>query len=87
MDRFWKKRGDSLYMCYIETDDVAGMEERLQAANLRYSPGEGRPDGTNIFIHPQTLFGMLMGVSKTNYGWLWSGRPDLAGGGPGAAVH
>ncbi len=87
MDRFWQKRGDSLYMCYIETDDVTAMEQRLQAANLRYAPGEGRPDGTNIFIHPQTLFGMLMGVSKTNYGWLWSGRPDLAGAGPGDAVH
>jgi catechol 2,3-dioxygenase-like lactoylglutathione lyase family enzyme len=87
MDRFWQKRGDSLYMCYIETDDVKALEARLQASNLRYAPGEGRPDGTNIFIHPQTLFGMLMGVSKTNYGWLWSGRPELAGAGPGDAVH
>ncbi len=87
MDRFWQKRGDSLYMCYIEADDVKAIEARLQANNLRYAPGEGRPDGTNIFIHPQTLFGMLMGVSKTNYGWLWSGRPDLAGAGPGDAVH
>ncbi|PWB71915.1 MAG: hypothetical protein C3F15_11860 [Holophagae bacterium] len=87
MDRFWQKRGDSLYMCYIETDDVTAMEARLQSANLRYAPGEGRPDGTNIFIHPQTLFGMLMGVSKTDYGWLWSGRPELAGAGPGDAAH
>jgi len=87
MDRFWQKRGDSLYMCYIETDDVKAMEARLQANNLRYALGEGRPDGTNIFIHPQTLFGMLMGVSRTNYGWLWSGRPGLAGAGPGDATH
>jgi catechol 2,3-dioxygenase-like lactoylglutathione lyase family enzyme len=85
MDRFWRKRGDSLYMCYIETDDVTALEARLQAANLRYSPGEGRPDGTNIFIHPQALFGMLMGVSKTMYGWTWSGRPDLAGAPAGTA--
>lgn len=79
MDRFWRKRGDSLYMCYIETDDVKALEARLQELNLRYAPGEGRPDGTNIFIHPQTLFGMLMGVSKTMYGWAWSGHPELAG--------
>ncbi len=79
MDRFYQKRGNSLYMCYIETDDVKAMEARLQELNLRYSPGEGRPDGTNIFIHPQTLFGMLMGVSKTKYGWAWSGHPELAG--------
>ena len=85
MDRFYRKRGNSLYMCYIETDDVKALEARLEAANLRYAPGEGRPDGTNIFIHPQTLFGMLMGVSKTNYGWAWSGRPELAGAEVGTA--
>ena len=85
MDRFYRKRGDSLYMCYIETDDVHALEARLQANNLRYSPGEGRPDGTNIFIHPQTLFGMLMGVSKTMYGWAWSGHPELAGAPVGTA--
>ena len=45
----------------------------------RAPPGEGRPDGTNLFIHPQALFGMLMGVSKTMYGWAWSGHPELAG--------
>lgn len=85
MDRFWRKRCDGLYMCYIELDDVKAMEARLEALNLRYAPGEGRPDGTNIFIHPQTLFGMLMGVSKTKYGWAWSGHPELAGAPVGTA--
>ena len=87
MDRFYRKRSDSLYMCYIETDDVTAMQRRLEANNLRYAPGEGRPDGTNIFIHPQTLFGMLMGVSKTMYGWAWSGRPELAGAFLGTPSH
>ncbi len=87
MDRFYRKRSDSLYMCYIETDDVTAMQRRLEANNLRYAPGEGRPDGTNIFIHPQTLFGMLMGVSKTMYGWAWSGRPELAGAPLGTPSH
>lgn len=85
MDRFFQRRGDSLYMCYIETDDVHALEARLQANNLRYAPGEGRPDGTNMFIHPQALFGMLMGVSKTMYGWAWSGHPELAGAPVGTA--
>lgn len=85
MDRFYRKRGNSLYMCYIETDDVNALAARLEANNLRYSAGEGRPDGTNIFIHPQSLFGMLMGVSKTMYGWAWSGHPELAGAPLGTA--
>jgi catechol 2,3-dioxygenase-like lactoylglutathione lyase family enzyme len=79
MDRFYQRRGPSLYMCYLETDDVPMLEARLQARGLPYSPGEGRPPGTNIFIHPKALFGMLVGVSKTDFAWLWSGRPDLSG--------
>ncbi len=87
MDRFYCKRGPSLYMCYIETDDVNALATRLEANNLRYAAGEGRPDGTNIFIHPQALFGMLMGVSKTMYGWAWSGHPELAGAPVGEGTH
>lgn len=87
MDRFYRKRGPSLYMCYIETDDVDALAARLEANNLRYAPGENRPPGTNIFIHPQALFGMLMGVSKTKYGWAWSGHPELAGAPLGDGTH
>ena len=87
MDRFYRKRGNGLYMCYIELDDVPALEQRLQAANLRYAPGENRPEGTNIFIHPSALFGMLMGVSRTKYGWAWSGHPELAGAPAGEGAH
>lgn len=79
MDRFFRRRGPSLYMCYLETDDVPMLEARLEALNLPWAPAEGRPPGTNLFIHPKALFGMLVGVSKTNFAWLWSGRPDLSG--------
>ena len=30
-------------------------------------------------MRQQSIEGMLMGVSRTNYAWVWSGRPDLAG--------
>ena len=79
MDRFYKKRGPSLYMCYVETDDVPALAQRLRDANARFSDSEDRPPETGLFIHPSTLYGMLMGVSRTNYAWVWSGRPELAG--------
>jgi catechol 2,3-dioxygenase-like lactoylglutathione lyase family enzyme len=81
MDRFYQRRGPSLYMCYIETDDVAGLAGRLRNNHLRFSDSEDRPPETGLFIHPSGLFGMLMGVSRTNYAWVWSGRPELAGEG------
>jgi len=86
MHRFYQKRGPALYMCYIETDDVMRLAARLKAKGLRFAHSEdGAPDA-GLFIHPSGLFGMLMGASRTNFAWMWSGRPELAG--PGAAeVH
>ena len=31
MGRFKAKRGESLYMCYVETPDVKAIAERLEA--------------------------------------------------------
>ncbi|MGE5596303.1 MAG: VOC family protein [Hyphomicrobiales bacterium] len=81
MDRFFRRRGPSLYMCYIETDDVAGLAERLRARGARFAQSEDRPADAGLFIHPTALHGMLMGVSRTNYAWVWSGHPELAGAG------
>ncbi|MEO9255976.1 MAG: VOC family protein [Tepidiformaceae bacterium] len=85
MDRFYQKRGPSLYMCYIEVEDVMALAGRIESQSLRYNLSAGQPEGTGLFIHPSALFGMLMGVSKTNYAWSWSGHPELAG--PGARPH
>jgi hypothetical protein len=77
MHRFYEKRGPSLYMCYIETDDVLALAERLRKNNARFSEGEERLAEVGLFIHPTALFGMLMGVSVKDYAWSWSGRPEL----------
>jgi len=50
---------------------------------MRYAgrdPGDPNPAG--IFIHPSTFHGVLMGCSRTNLAWTWSGRPELAGAMP-----
>jgi len=78
MGRFAAKRGQSIYMGYVETDDVAAIQRRLEERDARY---DGRSDDSNpegLFIHPTALHGMLMGVSRTNLAWSWSGRPELA---------
>ncbi len=80
MQRFYEKRGASLYMCFIETDDVMALAARLQESDARFVHSEpDRAPEAGLFIHPSSLHGMLMGVSLTNYAWVWSGRPDLAG--------
>jgi len=79
MGRFMKRRG-GLYMCYIEAEEIAPIVRRLDAKGMRYAgrdPQSPNPEG--IFLHPATLHGMLMGCSRTNLAWMWSGRPELAG--------
>jgi len=76
MGRFAAKHGQSVYMCYVETDGVAAIAERLERRKARYAGRADNEDG--LFIHPTSLCGVLMGVSRTNLAWRWSGRPELA---------
>jgi hypothetical protein len=31
-----------------------------------------------LFIHPSAFLGVLIGVSRTEHAWTWSGDPDRA---------
>jgi len=77
MGRFYERRGESIYMCYAETVDTAPIVAALEARGARYTAGR-EDGGGNIFLHPTSLCGMLMGISRTNLAWTWSGRPELA---------
>ena len=44
MDRFYRKRGPSLYMCYIETDDVNGLAAQMEAETRAEMRAEGFTD-------------------------------------------
>jgi len=82
MGRFMKRRGgETLYMCFAEAEDVEAIVERARARDMRFV-GHDRDGGfrEGLFFHPATLHGMLMGISRTNVAWIWSGRPDLAPG-------
>jgi hypothetical protein len=79
MGRFATKRGQSVYMCYVETDDVPGIIERLERRGSRFARRRDEQNPEGLFIHPSALHGTLMGVSRTNLAWLWSGRPELSG--------
>jgi catechol 2,3-dioxygenase-like lactoylglutathione lyase family enzyme len=79
MGRFHKRRGDSLYMFYVETDDVAAIENRLTARGARFAANRRDEAGLNgLFIHPTAFLGVLIGVSRTEQAWMWSGDPERA---------
>ena len=78
MGRFFARHGQSIYMGYVETDDVAAIQRRLEERGARYAARSDDPNPEGLFIHPTALHGMLLGVSRTNLAWTWSGRPELA---------
>ncbi len=79
MGRWAAKRGDSLYMCYAETDDVGAITRRLVRDHARFTPRGGDPltERDGLWIHPSALSGLLLGISRTTVAWEWSGRPEL----------
>jgi catechol 2,3-dioxygenase-like lactoylglutathione lyase family enzyme len=78
MGRFVARRGTSLYMCFVETDAPDAIVERLEQRGARWTDAPGDQNAEHLFIHPASLHGILMGVSRTNLAWMWSGRPDLS---------
>ena len=79
MGRFMTRRGgETLYMCYWETEAIEPVIERLEKRGARYSYDPERQKQTNMFLHPATNHGVLMGISRTNVAWSWSGEPQLA---------
>jgi catechol 2,3-dioxygenase-like lactoylglutathione lyase family enzyme len=79
MGRFHQRRGDSLYMFFVETDDVGALEQRLQARGARFAAHTRDNAGlAELFIHPSAFLGVLIGVSRTEHAWTWSGDPSRA---------
>jgi catechol 2,3-dioxygenase-like lactoylglutathione lyase family enzyme len=79
MGRFHRKRGDSLYMFFVETDDVDALAKRLEARGSKFAPRPRDQAGMpELFIHPTAFNGVLVGVSRTEQAWMWSGDPERA---------
>ena len=77
MGRFYERRGQSIYMCFVETPNAGAIKERLHARGGRHQQLANDP-AAGLYIHPSALHGILMGVSGTNVAWRWSGHPELA---------
>jgi hypothetical protein len=77
MGRFFRRHGPRLYMAYAESDDPAAIRTRLLEHAPRHWTGPRdakQPD--NLYVHPKALGGVLLGVSRTSFGWTWSGHPE-----------
>lgn len=77
MGRFHQKRGDSLYMFFVETDDADALAKRLESRGAQFAAHTRDEAGlAELFIHPSSFLGVLVGVSRSEHAWMWSG--DIA---------
>lgn len=77
MGRFSRKRGDALYMCYVETDNIADIIQRLDSRKHPWISRSGTSqERDGLWIPPSVLNGLLLGVSRTSHAWIWSGHPE-----------
>ncbi|MGE0659738.1 MAG: hypothetical protein AB7F36_08400 [Reyranellaceae bacterium] len=81
MARFLERTGPALYMCFAETDRMLAIEQRVRDAGLGLTVD--RPAGRSVsvqadqlWLHPPTLGGMMLGLSRPSMAWRWSGRPE-----------
>ena len=76
MGRYWERQGPSIYMAFAECADIELVEERALSLSLPFSRDVGHRERHAAFVHPRALGGTLLGLSRPNFAWDWSGRPD-----------
>lgn len=81
MARFLARTGPSLYMCFAETGRMLAIEQRVREAGLGLTVD--RPAGRSaavqadqLWLHPATLGGVMLGLSRPSMAWRWSGKPE-----------
>lgn len=74
MGRFSKRHGDGLYMCYVETNNLAEIIRRLEARNGKWTRRTTETvERDGLWVHPSMLHGVLLGISRDTLAWGWSG--------------
>lgn len=88
MGRFFSRFGEAFYMAFGESHALGAIEARARELGVGHTPEpptEGRTGGANtVFLHPDALGGMMLGLSRPTQAWLWSGRPERVQPAPGA---
>jgi len=81
MGRYFQKTGPSYYMCFAETSKLPGIERYCAANDLGITIDRpaGRPTDLppdQAWVHPPTLGGVMLGLSRPTMAWHWSGHPE-----------
>lgn len=91
MGRFFSRFGEAFYMAFAESCALSKIEARARELGLGHTsdpPTEGRVGAANtVFLHPDALGGMMLGLSRPTQAWQWSGSPERVMPAPGATTE
>lgn len=79
MGRYHSREGASFYMGFAEAPDLTAIEAAIPVGGVTIDRPDGRSLSLNpdqVWIHPPTLGGVMLGVSRPSMAWMWSGYPD-----------
>ncbi len=81
MGRYYTRERASLYMAFAESADMLKIERSAKEANAGITidrPPQRSADRTadQLWLHPPTLGGMMLGISRPSMAWRWSGHPE-----------
>lgn len=81
MGRYFAREGVCYYMAFCESAHMLDIEARANAQDAGITIE--RPDGRSadktpdqMWLHPPSLGGMMLGISRPSMAWTWSGHPD-----------
>lgn len=81
MGRFFSKTGPCLYMAFGESAAMAATEQAVAADNKgqtidRPAARDASLSADQMWLHPPTLGGTMLGISRPTMAWTWSGKPE-----------
>jgi hypothetical protein len=81
MGRYYAREGASFYMAFAESAAIGDIERMAQASKAGFTVDrpETRAATLNpdqLWLHPPTLGGMMLGISRPTMAWRWSGHPE-----------
>jgi len=81
MGRYFARLGSSFYMAFAESPALAAIEERALERGVGFTAEPSAADrgdsgAHTVFLHPSTLGGMMLGLSRPTQAWQWSGHPE-----------
>lgn len=79
MGRYHAREGTGFYMAFAEAPDMGAIEAASNGAGITIDRPVSRQADLNsdqLWLHPPSLGGMMLGVSRPTMAWQWSGHPE-----------